>query len=211
MDKYKNNLQIWDKCAQQYQDKFMDADLCNDTYDLFCELIEKENASLLEIACGPGNIIKYVLNKRPDLKVLGMDLSSKMIELAKSNNPAAAFELKDARDILEIDKKFDAILCGFGLPYLSKEDAVKLIEDAYILLNPGGILYISTMEDAYEKSGYQESGSGGKDQMYIHYHEAIYLLTALKDCGFEIKEILRKGYKDQKGIETTDLFLMAKK
>jgi hypothetical protein len=34
----------------------MEMDLYNDTFDLFCNSIEKENADMLELAYGPGNI-----------------------------------------------------------------------------------------------------------------------------------------------------------
>jgi 23S rRNA G2069 N7-methylase RlmK/C1962 C5-methylase RlmI len=46
-------------------------------------------------------------------------------------------------------------MCGFCLPYLSKEEAVKLIRDAAAILNPDGVFYISTMEDDYSKSDFK--------------------------------------------------------
>ena len=63
MDKYRETFETWNKVAQLYEDKFMDLDLYNDTYDQFCELLLKKNASILEIGCGPGNITKYLLSK----------------------------------------------------------------------------------------------------------------------------------------------------
>lgn len=35
-------------------------------------------------------------------------------------------------------------MCGFCLPYLSKEETEKLINDVSRLLNPEGVFYIST-------------------------------------------------------------------
>ena len=55
MDKYKETFKTWNKVASLYEDKFMDLDLYNNTYDYFCELV-KDNAKILEIGCGPGNI-----------------------------------------------------------------------------------------------------------------------------------------------------------
>ncbi len=42
MDNYQLTFQTWDKLAQQYQEKFMELDLYNDTYDLFCQQIKKQ-------------------------------------------------------------------------------------------------------------------------------------------------------------------------
>ncbi|PSL47928.1 methyltransferase family protein [Chitinophaga niastensis] len=209
MDKNKTAISIFNKCANEYQDKFMDIDLYNDTFDLFCNNIVKENAHILEIACGPGNITKYLLKKRPDFKILGIDLSPNMIGLAKINNPTAEFQLMDCRDIGKIDKKYDAIMCGFCLPYLSKEESVKLISDAAGLLKSNGVLYLSTMEDDYSKSGFKRSAAG--DQMYINYHQADYLTRALKENGFKIIDVQRKDYPSQDGTKTTDLLIIAGK
>jgi trans-aconitate methyltransferase len=89
VDRYKETFDTWNKVARLYQEKFMDLDLYDDTYDTFCDEVNIENATILEIGCGPGNITKYILNKRPDFIIDGIDISPNMIELAKTNNPTA--------------------------------------------------------------------------------------------------------------------------
>ncbi len=209
MNKTKITIGVFNKCANEYHDKFMNMDLYNDTFDLFCNNIIKENAAILEVACGPGNITKYLLEKRPDFKILGTDLSSNMLDLARINNPQAEFQLMDCRDIGTIGKNYDAIMCGFCLPYLSGEEAVRLISDAAGLLGSNGVLYLSTMEDDYSKSGFKRSGSG--DKLYINYHQADYLTKALKKNNFNIIELQRKNYSAEDGTQTTDLVILAGK
>jgi len=189
--KNNNPKDIFNEFALQYQDKFMDFDLHNDSFDLFCELIENNNASVLEIGCGPGNITKYILNKRPDIKLLGIDIAPNMIQLAKKNNPSAIFKVMDCKNILDINLKFDAILCGFTLPYLSKQEVLLLIENASVLLKPNGILYLSTMEDSYENSKFLSSSSNKNTGLFTYYHEAGYLSEFLQKNGFNILNILR--------------------
>ncbi len=63
MNRYQETFKAWNKIAQIYQDKFMELDLYNEAYDTFCELIPVKNSKILEIACGPGNITKYLLGK----------------------------------------------------------------------------------------------------------------------------------------------------
>ena len=169
----------YDSAAKNYWDKVMDMDLYDDTYDMFCELIEKKNADIFEIACGPGNVTKYLLSKRPDFNIIASDIVPNMIELAKKNNPQADFQILDCRDIETIDNKFDAIMCGFCMPYLSKEECCKLIVDTSELLNSNGLLYFSTMEDDYDKSGFETTSFSGEDKVYIYYHQADYLSGCL--------------------------------
>jgi SAM-dependent methyltransferase len=211
MDKYAITIDTYNKSARQFQDKFMDLDLYNDLYDKFCSLIEKQNAEIFEIACGPGNITKYLLNVRPDFRILGIDLSSSMIDLAKINNPVADFILMDWRDIYKIDKKYDAIMCGFCLPYLTREESAKLISDASGLLEQKGLLYISTMEGDYNKSGFETTSFSGQDKIYIHYHQADYLTNSLIDSGFKIIDLQRQDYPEQDGTFSTDMIIIAEK
>lgn len=211
MDKTNKAIAVFDKYAQQYQDKFMAFGAYHDSFDLFCRAIKKQNATVLELACGPGNITKYLLKQRPDLNILGTDLSVKMLELAKKNNPTAAFKLMDCRDINKLNEKYDGLMCGFWLPYLDKEEAIKLIGDAVNIIKLEGVLYISTMEDDYAKSGLKGSSSNPQDQCFIHYHEAEYLTKALEENGFEILDLQRKDYTEPNGSITKDLLILAKR
>lgn len=208
-DRTKIAVALFNKLANVYEEKFMDVTLYHDTLDVFCNEIEKKNASLLEIACGPGNITKHLFEKRPDFKILGTDLAPNMLALAKKNNPLVTFQQLDAKNIFSLNESFDGIMCGFGFPYLSKEEAIRLIQDSYKILNANGVLYLSTMEDNYSKSGWQKGSSG--DEIFMYYHQEDYLVDALKNSGFSLVEIQRKAYTSNDKSMVTDLILIAKK
>jgi 2-polyprenyl-3-methyl-5-hydroxy-6-metoxy-1,4-benzoquinol methylase len=201
MDYTRKVISIFDKNAQVYQEKFMDVRLYQQSLDLFCSGIEKKGATVLELACGPGNITRYLLDKRPDFKILATDLSSNMLELARVNCPEAEFSVMDCRDIAKLEERYDGIVCGFILPYLAKEETLKLIADCAERLQPGGMLYLSTMEDDYEKSGIQQSSQG--DEVYMYYHEAGYLTDSLKKNGFIIVDVQRKDTSTTENLRRT--------
>ena len=208
MDKYQITFETWNKIAQLYQDKFMDLDLYDDTYDSFCQQLRKPAPSILEIGCGPGNITRYLLSKVPDAKVYGIDIAPKMIELARINNPKARFELMDARMIDLLEAKYEAILCGFCLPYLSIEDVAKLLRDVSALLTMKGIIYLSCIEGDYEQAAYQEGSSG--DRAYVYYYSENYLRADLEKNGFELTKVFRRTYKRGEG-EEVHLIILAKR
>ncbi|MBI3520582.1 MAG: class I SAM-dependent methyltransferase [Bacteroidetes bacterium] len=206
MDKTEIAVGVFNKLASTYQEKFMDVSAYHDTFDVFCEHIKKQQADVLELACGPGNITRYLLHKRADLKILGTDLAPNMIELAKVNNPTANFQLMDCRDLKQLHQTYDAIMCGFCLPYLSKEDAIQLIGDAYALLNPDGVFYISTMEDDYHQSGLRKGSTG--DEIFMHYHQQDYLSEAFHINGFQVIYVHRQDYPEKDGTKTVDLIMI---
>jgi predicted TPR repeat methyltransferase len=204
-------IETYNNAAERYQDKFMELDLYNDTFDKFCILIQKENAEIFEIATGPGNITRYLRSKRPDFKIFGIDLAPNMIDLARRNNPGSEFRVMDCKDISSIERKFDAIMCGFCMPYLSKEECAKLIYDSSKLLSTNGLLYFSTMEDDYTKSGFETTSFSGQDRVYIYYHQADYLTDCLIQNGFEIIDLIRKDYPEPDGTFLTDIIFITKK
>ena len=209
-DKYKITHASYNRLAKAYEDKFMNNPLYIDSYKVFCRYVTKRNATILDIACGPGNISKYLLNKRPDYRMYGIDVAPNMIKLAKKNNPTGRFKTMDCRDIHQITNKFDAAICGFGLPYLSKEDAINLIANVSKLVSDNGYLYLSTMESETKESGFTKSSSSN-DMAYIYYHTFEYLRIALNENQFSVVEVFRRNYPEKDGSTTIDLFIIAQK
>ena len=183
--------------------------LYNDTYDLICNVVIKNKATILEIGCGPGNITKYLLSKRPDFNIFGIDISPNMIELAKINNPKANFAVMDSRNISEIETKYDAIVCGFCLPYLSETDSQKLIFEANYLLNNSGFLYLSFVEGDPNKSGFQTGSTGNRS--YFYYHNLDQLKAQLLQNSFEDLKIFKVEYKKSEKEQDIHTIITAKK
>ena len=198
----KNTKFIFNKYAFAYEEKYMNMALYSDSLDVFLGRLQK-NAGILDVGCGPGNIVSYLLEKQPDLKITGIDISPNMVELARKNNPKALFYCKDGRDIQAPDQQFDAVIAGFYLPYLSREEALKFIYDVSGILGEHGLLYISFMEGNYENSGFVGSSQNSEEKLFTYYHERGYLLEALKNYDFsliDLKEIEnphnKEGVKD---------------
>ena len=192
MNKYKETFETWNKMADLYESKFMNLDLYNDTYDFFCSELHELNSKILEIGCGPGNIAKYILSKRPDFNILGIDIAPNMVKLAKKNNPIANFEVMDIRNISNLKTIFNGIICGFCLPYLSKLDCSNLFKDCNNLLSKNGILYLSFVEGEYADSGYKTGNNDNK--VFFYYHSLKYIEKELIKNNFRIIDLKKKNY-----------------
>ncbi|MFT3904014.1 MAG: class I SAM-dependent methyltransferase [Niabella sp.] len=208
MDRYKETFDTWNNVASIYQDKFMGLDLYNDTYDYICNSVTKPKAKLLEIGCGPGNITKYLLTQRPDFEIFGIDIAPNMVELAKRNNPTANFAIMDSRQIRSLDKKYDGIISGFCLPYLSQTESNELISNSYDLLNDNGLLYLSFVEGDPDKSDFKV-GSGGR--VYFNFHNLDALKTQLVKTQFDDIKTFRVKYKTSETKFDIHTILTAKK
>lgn len=209
MDPYKETFETWNKVAKLYQDKFMNLELYNDTYDIFCNKLKNEKPYILEIGCGPGNITKYILTKRPDFKIDAIDVSINMIELAHINNPSAKFIQMDCREIDKLKSSYDGIFCGFCLPYLSEYDCKKLIKDFNSLTTNNGLIYLSFVEGDSNSSGYQVGSSG--DRIYFHYHNLEHLKCLLNENNFSITDVVYKTYSKNNQSDEVHTIILAQK
>jgi 2-polyprenyl-3-methyl-5-hydroxy-6-metoxy-1,4-benzoquinol methylase len=198
---------VFDKYAREYSERFGDTSAYHESFGKFCEAVRVKEAEILELACGPGNITRYMKMKRPDFNILATDLSPNMLKVARELNPGVEFRIMDCREIIKLGKKFDGIIMGFCLPYLSAEETRKLILDATIMLHRGGVIYISTMEDDYAKSGIQKGSKG--DEIFMHYYPGDFLTTLLEENGFKVTFMERKITNDSSGNPETDLLIVA--
>ncbi|AYA37148.1 class I SAM-dependent methyltransferase [Hymenobacter oligotrophus] len=210
MDQYALTFDAFDKMAQAYQDRYMELDLYNDSYDAFCALLPQPHARILELGCGPGNITRYLLAQRPDYRITATDVAPAMVQLARQNNPAASCQVLDCRALDQLTEQYEGIVCGFCLPYLSQADCAKLLRDCAARLTDVGVLYLSAIEGDYAQSGF-ESSSNGQHKAYVYYHQAAYLQEQLASNGFAVVKLMRKHFGKPDGTPSVHLIMVARK
>ncbi len=208
-DQYKKTIQTWKRIAKLYEEKFMDMDIYDDTYSLFCSELSKPNASILEIGCGPGNITRQLRSRLPQATILATDVASEMIEVAKNNVGNVQFEVLDAREINSLTEKFDAIISGFCVLYLDQSDLTTLIQHSAALLNDQGIIYLSFIEGDYSDSEVLERSNG--DSMKVHYFQELDVFTLFEDHSIKPIQTIRVSYSLADGSEQIHLILLGRK
>jgi ubiquinone/menaquinone biosynthesis C-methylase UbiE len=121
-------------------------------------LKNNKQAKILDFACGTGYITKKLIDSfdYPNLKVIAVDISEKMLEIAQSeiNDLRCDFIRQDGLGFLEMEEteKYDAIYCGFALPYFNQRKVVK--QFARVLKKNGTVHLIlnckGTLEGMFE-------------------------------------------------------------
>ena len=61
MDHCVISASAFDKQADLYRKKFMDLTMYDDSYREFCDLLTPGRARVLDAACGPGNVSRYLM------------------------------------------------------------------------------------------------------------------------------------------------------
>ena len=104
---------------------------------------------VLDVGCGAGvPVARSLIDSGFD--VTGVDVSSSMLDLARSHVPEARFLKMDMRE-LEFDaSSFDGICALYSLFHIPQGEHSRAIASFYHLLRQGGILLFSTGQCAWQ-------------------------------------------------------------
>lgn len=94
----------------------------------------KEVASLLEVACGTGNIAQRA--SELGAEVVGLDFTDGMIKIAKKLHPQVEFRVGDAQALPFQDNIFDCVVCNFGIHHFAAPH--RALQEAFRVLKSGG-------------------------------------------------------------------------
>jgi SAM-dependent methyltransferase len=104
------------------------------------------DAHVLEVGCGFGLFSLYFARTRPDLTIFGFDIDEGRIKQAEHvrrrlglNN--TSFEVGDAREA-KIPEGLDACYMLDIVHHIPHDSAIRLLEDCYDRLEPGGVLIV---------------------------------------------------------------------
>lgn len=192
MDTHQETFTTWNSLAEAYRERFMDFDLYDETYRVFCRLLP-EYAEVLELGCGPGNVSRFLLQERADLQVLATDYAPNMVEMAQREVPQMKTQVLDARELGNLEGSYHGIVCGFLLPYLSMEATEKLAQSCSEKLKKSGYLYWSYVPGNPMDSGFLTGSTGLRS--YFQYHDPDTIESYLLHAGFQILETWDIPYK----------------
>lgn len=107
---------------------------------------------VLELACGPGGWAYDVARTHPEIKVIGLDSSQKMIRYARARARAgglsnADFQVVDTLTPLDFpENAFELINARFLSTFLTKGAWLPLLQECLRLIRPGGMIYLTDGE-----------------------------------------------------------------
>ncbi|MBN2116431.1 MAG: methyltransferase domain-containing protein [Anaerolineales bacterium] len=130
----------------RHYDFFMNL-ITGGTYPLFIRQAVKDMRiqpadSVLDLGSGTGrNIILMNKYLSEEGRVVGLDIGSEMLEQALrrfANHPRVAIEKRRIEEPLPYQDEFNKVFISFVLHGLIQEDRLKVIDNAYRALKPGG-------------------------------------------------------------------------
>lgn len=152
----------------------------------FLSLLPQE-ASILDVGCGGGIKTRYMAEK--GYKVMGIDFSEKMIEIAQRDNSGVVFEVFDMYQVDKIEKVFDGIFIQAALLHIPKDRVMEVLTKMKEKLNKNGLLYIAVKGirvDGIEEDVKTENDYGYEYERFFSYFSLDELKGYLVSLNLEI-------------------------
>ena len=168
-----------------------------------------KGTKVLDAGCGTGVPVAKFLSKKLD--VIGIDISSKMIQLARKNVQNAKFKKMSLTNINLKSNSFNLICCFFALFHVKKSEIPKVIKKFYSLLKKEGLLIISLGE---AKKNKEEISTFFKERIYYAGMKQKNLERIIKKAGFKViyTKLLNHEYeKLGRKFKDKEFFVVAKK
>lgn len=176
----------WDHVASRYLELFRD-ELRDKPED--CALLREFAAALpaqarvCDAGCGPCGHISRLLADC-GLQITGIDLSSRCIELAHSEQPGLSFSCMDMTALRFADGSFEGLVAYYALHYLPRTAHAAALQEFARVLAPGGRLLLAVKEGTNE--GWIDDPMGSGQRVFWCEFTADELRALAVQAGFEV-------------------------
>ena len=202
--------QAYNLTAKKYHDLFHN-EMSEKEYDrkLLDSFATRFNKDFLicDAGCGPsGHIGRYLFEK--GLKVVGVDISEKCVELARLNNPDMKFECADIGSMPFDDNSFDGLLSYYSIINTPKIYVNRIFAEFRRVLKQEGYLLVAVKAGTAE--GYIDELLGIKTKIYNTLFTQEEIVNYFKEAGFTPEFIDKRNPYDFE-ISSERIFAIGKK
>ena len=203
-------IQAYNLAAQKYHDLFHnemnEKEYDRKLLDSFAARFNKDSL-ICDAGCGPsGHIGRYLFEK--GIKVIGVDISEKCVELARINNPEMKFECADISSMPFDENTFDGLISYYSIINTPKIYVNRIFSEFRRVLKPDGFLLVAVKAGTTE--GYIDDLLGVKTKIYSSLFTQEEIANYFKEAGLLLEFIDKRNPYDFE-ISNERIFAIGKK
>jgi ubiquinone/menaquinone biosynthesis C-methylase UbiE len=136
---------IWNFWANKYDKLWVQKYSLRPTRNYILKVISEIKSigtiNILDLGCGPGQLINELHERFNNVEITGIDFSEKMLEISKSRNPKATHIKLDVSELCKLKGMYNIIVCTHSLPYYKEPE--KIMKELSRLLANNGKIYMA--------------------------------------------------------------------
>ncbi len=180
----------YDLWASQYDEKL--AFLNSFEGVQFAKMLgDLKGKKVLDLGCGTGRLTDLLLNNGGE--VSGIDVSEKMLEVARKKYPWVNFAQADAENLPFKDDEFDVVVSAFVIVHF--KDLQKLFDEVCRVLKSGGIFVLTNINQ--KKAPKLKLKNGEEIIIKSFYHIPKHVIKDLEHSFFKIE---KEQIVEEKGV-----------
>ncbi|MGP8215700.1 MAG: class I SAM-dependent methyltransferase [Bacteroidia bacterium] len=188
----KEVIDCYNKTADKYAENLFD-ELSKKPFDrLILTQFAKENkvkGKIIDLGCGPGQTTRF-LYEQGMKNIIGTDISSGMIQKAKSLNPGIEFEVADMLKLAYPDKSFGSAIAFYAIVHFTEAELKTAFSEVRRILKDGGQFLFSfhTGNEIIHRDDFFDVPVN----IDFYFFETEKILRLVKDTGFKIKDAIER-------------------
>ncbi|MCE7000693.1 class I SAM-dependent methyltransferase [Saccharothrix sp. S26] len=188
----------YDTVADNYTDFTRDAlaklPLLRGVLALFAEAAREVGGPVADVGCGPGLITAHV--RGLGLDAFGVDLSPRMVEIARRDHPGLRFEVGSMTDLDLVDGSVGGVLAFYSVIHVPDAEVPAVFTQFRRVLRPGGVVMLGF--HVGDRDSFKTEGYGGLPMsLHVHRRPVERVAGWLRDAGFALEAQVLLGPDDE--------------
>jgi len=175
-------VESYDRVAERYAEHFFTEldrkPFDRDLLDRYAETV-RGYGRVCDLGCGPGHVARY-LHAR-GVEVLGLDISPRVVDVARQLNPGIPFEQGDMRALDLFDSSLAGVVAFYSIIHLARSVVPRALDEMIRVLRHGG-----------EGELHADEFLGQTVSIDASLFQPAEMKALLEGAGFRVEEVLSR-------------------
>jgi ubiquinone/menaquinone biosynthesis C-methylase UbiE len=197
---------VAEEYGRRYFHEFDHKPFDREILDRFAERV-RGRGPVCDLGCGPGEVACY-LHAHGVEDVLGIDISSGMVEQALKLNPDLIFRQGDMLSLEAENDSWGGLAAFYSIIHIPRERVADALREMERVLKPGGMLLLTF--HIGQKTVHLDEWWGNEVSLDFFYFETKEMTTNLERAGFEIEKVVERDPYQDVEAQTRRAYVFAK-